>query len=140
MLEQLLGHLHNWFIDRTVSGSFDIRNGSIDVDGMQDGQWFRIIGSVFNDGLHLAPANDLHDESFNGKVQLLAVPQAVVSLAEDIKAWCDDNAKALASPYTSESFGGYSYSKAADSFGGTGAPLGWQYQFRSRINEWKKLA
>ena len=40
------------------------------------------------------------------------------------------------SPYTSESFGGYSYTKATDA---NGAPIGWQKAFASRLNKWRKL-
>ncbi len=140
MLEEVLAHLHNWFVKDVISGSFVVADGKINLSEGQIGQYFRIIGSVFNDGLHKIGEGSLVDEEFEGTVQLLAVPKAVVELAEEIGAWCEKNADALSSPYTSESFGGYSYSKSADSVGGSGAPLGWQYQFRSRLNTWKKLA
>ena len=45
-------------------------------------------------------------------------------------------AKNAESPYTSESFGDYSYTKAT---GESGAPLTWRDVFASRLNAWRKL-
>ena len=116
MLEQVLMHLNNWFL---VPGgihedAYTIKDGSIALPFLQNGQYFRICGSVFNDGLHRYPAADLTDEAFEGTVWALAVPQAVASLADEIAAWETKNGAAAVGPYQSESFGGYSYTKATD--------------------------
>lgn len=139
MLEQVLMHLNNWFL---VSGgihedAYTIKDGSIALPFLQNGQYFRICGSVFNDGLHRYPATDLTDEAFEGTVWALAVPQAVVSLADEIDAWETKNGAAAVGPYQSESFGGYSYTKATDTH--TGGAVTWQSAFRSRLNAWRKL-
>lgn len=128
MLEQVLTHLHNWFEVETVKGTFDIVDGELPV-AVNDWQFFRIQGSVFNDGLYQAPAT-LVDETFTGKVSLLAIPKAVIDLANEIEEWQESYEKAD-SPYQSESFGGYSYSKASAST--------WQDVFKSRLNAWRKL-
>ena len=39
--------------------------------------------------------------------------------------------------FTSESFGGYSYTKATDS--ATGQPATWETVFRSQLNPYRKL-
>lgn len=142
MLEQILTHLHNWFeIDRR-SGCFTIRTGSFtaaDSDPLPDlaeGQFFRILGSVFNDGLHQWPADDLTDEVFTGTVCALAVPPAVQDLAEQVRLWQEQAGPVQ--PYQEESFGGYSYTAAADPV--SGGPLTWQAVFRSLLNPWRKLA
>ena len=138
MLEQVLLHLNNWFLVDIHEGTFTVENGSIALPFLQNGQYFRVCGSVFNDGLHQYPATDLTDETFTGTVWALAVPKAVVSLAEDIAAWQEKNGEAVASPYQSESFGGYSYTKrSAGSDSGT--LNGWQDAFRGRLNDWRKL-
>lgn len=138
MLEQVLRHLNNWFLVEIHEGTFTVEKGSIALPFLQTNQYFRICGSVFNDGLHLYPAVDLTDETFNGTVWVLAVPKAVVALAEDIATWEGKNGEAVASPYQSESFGGYSYTKrSAGSDGGT--LNGWQDAFRGRLNDWRKL-
>lgn len=135
MLEEVLNNIHNWFERSGRAGDFTIEGNTLvgGEDFLLTGQYFRVVGSVFNDGLHQWPADDLTDETFTGEVWALAVPEAVVSLANEIAAWCKANPD---SPYTSESFGGYSYSKgtAAD-----GMPMRWQDVFRRRLNSWRKL-
>ena len=84
MLEQVLRHLNNWFLVEIHEGTFAVENGSIALPFLLNNQYFRICGSVFNDGLHQYPAADLTDETFTGTVWVLAVPKAVVLLAEDI--------------------------------------------------------
>lgn len=138
MLEQVLRHLNNWFLEEIHEGTFTVENGSITLPFLLTNQYFRICGSVVNDGLHKYPAVDLTDETFTGTVWALAVPKAVVALAEDIAAWEEKNGEAVASPYQSESFGGYSYTKrSAGSDSGT--LNGWQDAFRGRLNDWRKL-
>lgn len=138
MLEQVLRHLNNWFLVDIHEGTFTVENGSIALPFLQINQYFRICGSMFNDGLHQYPAGDLTDETFTGTVWVLAVPKSVVALAEDIAAWEEKNGEAVASPYQSESFGGYSYTKrSAGSDSGT--LNGWQDAFRGRLNDWRKL-
>ena len=139
MLEQVLRHLNNWFLVDIHEGTFTVENGSIALPFLQTNQYFRICGSVFNDGLHLYPAVDLTDEVFTGTVWALAVPKAVVSLSEDIDAWQEKNGEAVLSPYTRESFGGYSYTKASGGTGGTSAITGWQDAFRGRLNDWRRI-
>ena len=142
MLGQILAYIHNWFVTEIVTGDYVISNGSIDLDFLQEGQYFRIFGSVFNDGVHQYPANDLKDESFSGVVWAMAVPPEVIALCDEIKDWEAKYGEAVNSPYQSESFGGYSYSKASASYGnGTGSvPVnGWRSAFASRLNRWRKI-
>ena len=139
MLEQVLMHLKNWFLvpGGIHEGTYTIEDGGITLPFLANGQYFRICGSVFNDGLHQYPASDLKAETFDGTVWALAVPQAVIELAAEIEAWQTKNGDASVSPYQSESFGGYSYSKATDS--ASGGAVTWQSAFRSRLNAWRKL-
>lgn len=140
MLEQLLMCLNNWFLlpDGVHAGMYSVEQGGITLPFLRDGQYFRIVGSVFNDGLHQYPAVDLTDETFTGSVWALAVPKAVIDLSVEIEAWQEKNGEAVASPYQSESFGGYSYTKrSAGSDSGT--LNGWQDAFRGRLNVWRKL-
>nr|DAU34927.1 MAG TPA: Protein of unknown function (DUF3199) [Caudoviricetes sp.] len=139
MLEQVLRHLNNWFLVEIHEGTFTVENGSITLPFLQTNQYFRICGSVFNDGLHQYPVTDLTDGTFTGTVWVLAVPKAVVTLSEDIAAWEKKNGEAVLSPYTSESFGGYSYTKASGGKADTSAVTGWQDAFKSRLNDWRKL-
>ena len=139
MLEQVLMHLKNWFLvpGGIHEGTYTIEDGGITLPFLANGQYFRICGSVFNDGLHQYPASDLKAETFDGTVWALAIPQAVIDLAAEIEAWQKKNGDASVSPYQAESFGGYSYSKATDS--ASGGAVTWQSAFRSRLSAWRKL-
>ena len=135
MLEQILAHLNNWFLvpNGVFQGEYAISDGTIELPFLRPGQYFRIIGSVFNDGLHQYPAEDLTDETFDGAVWALGIPKQVITLADEIKTWTE---KHQPSAYTSESFGGYSRTVAT---GSNGAPMGWQDVFRSQLNPYRKI-
>ena len=136
MLEQVLQHLNNWFLvpDGIHSGEFTVQDGGITLPFLQTGQYFRVVGSVFNDGLHQYPAKDMTEETFDGAVWALAVPKSVISLADEIAAWDEKNG--VPGPYTSESFGGYSYSKATNT---SGVAVVWQDVFKGRLNTWRRI-
>lgn len=139
MLEEILRSLRNWFACGKATGRIRIEGGCLAPPpglALAEGQYLRIQGSVFNDGLHQWPACDLTDEEFVGTVWALAVPAAVLELADEIEAWCAGHAGELASPYQSESFGGYSYTRLGTPDGR--APT-WREQFRSRLDPWRKL-
>lgn len=142
MLTELCQELRNWFDRERHTGTFTIQGGNITADFLREGQYFRIIGSIFSDGVHQYPAADLPDETFDGAVWALAIPKPVIKLSEDIDAWrgkYEAVDSAAMSPYTSESFGGYSYSKAAAGAGSGGSASGWKAAFASRMNAWRKL-
>lgn len=142
MLTELCQELKNWFEVDKRAGAFEISNGNIVADFLQNGQYFRIMGSIFNDGVHKYPAEDLTDETFTGAVWALAIPKPVIDLAEDIADWrtrYEAPDSAALSPYNSESFGGYSYSKSGSSADGGGSDVSWRGAFRSRLNIWRKL-
>lgn len=139
MLEQVLLYLKNFFIveNGVYDGEYTIKGGNIDLPFLQNGQYFRILGSVFNDGVYQytdSVALHLKDETFDGTIWALAIPHAVIALADEIEAWEAKNA--TETPFVSESFGGYSYSRATNS---NGQPAGWQDVFRSRLNPYRKL-
>ena len=136
MLEQVLTYLNNWFLTEIHEGTFTIQDGGITLPFLQTGQYFRIMGSVFNDGLHQYPTADLIDEEFFGTVWVLAVPKAVVQMAEEMEVWESKNGAVAAGPYQSESFGGYSYSKASGS-GASGTMTVFD-AFSIRLNAYKK--
>lgn len=138
MLEQVLRHLRNWFVVHAERGEYTIAKGSISLPFLRDGQYFRIIGSIFNDGVYKYGGDlALTDETFCGAVWALAVPPALLEVVERIEAWDAKYAEAAASPYTSESFGGYSYTKAGGA-DGQGADT-WQQAFRAELNAWRKI-
>lgn len=139
MLTEVLRLLRNWFEREKVLGTFSVVGGALvgtEVN-LQPNQYYRIIGSVFNDGVHKQGDTLVDEDTFKGAVWLLAIPTEVVDLANDIASWVSANSGALNSPYQSESFGGYSYS--LKSGGSAGGSVTWQSQFASRLNAWRKI-
>lgn len=133
--------VNNYFEQTRIFGKFEIINGNIDLNryGIQEGQYIRVVGSVFNDGVYqypIPPENELVDEKFDGAIWVMAVPSSVVTQIEEVNQWEATNQSTLNSPYQSESFGGYSYTlKAENAEGG----LNWQTHFRRKLDRWRKV-
>lgn len=138
MLTELCAEIRNYFLmpNGIHTGTFSISGGELaPSDFLKEGQYFRIVGSTFNDGVHQYPAVGLVDESFAGAVWAMAIPPAVIALSDEIKVFCESDA-AKVSQYQSESFGGYSYTKATDK---DGAVLSWQTVFAKRLNKYRRM-
>lgn len=146
VLEDILGHIHNWFdgnIAPIVVTDCEIANGELPESvSILSGAWYRIQGSVLNDGLHLSPSTDLSDETFDGTITILTIPRPLLRLAEEISDWQALYGEATNSPYASESFGGYTYTMrgASSSQGGSGGLTGWREVFADRLNQWRKMS
>lgn len=141
-ISELCTELNNWFEREVYSGTFEIRDGVLDVDFLLNNQYFRIVGSVFNDGVHKFLDEHLTDETFSGEIWAMAVPPDVISLVSAINDWEEKNAAAINSPYSSESFGGYSYSlvgQSDNSGSATSTGATWQGKFRTQLNKWRKV-
>ena len=152
MLTEVCQYLRNWFTRAQYRGVFKIENGELQTQfdagnefgavKIINGQYFRIINSALNDGVYKYPVTDLKDEEFDGAVWTMNVPPAVVSLCAEIEAWCEKYGgvdSAMLSPYQSESFGGYSYSKSngGDADGANG--VSWKTVFGARLAPWRKI-
>ena len=140
-LEEVLRHVNNRFEMEEAHGSFSISGGTLEVPDCLNGQYYWIEGSVMNDGLHLHPDTDMRDEEFSGKVTLLAIPRGLVDLSDEIAAWNEEHAAQIDGPYQSESFGGYSYSRAQGASSGGEAQMdGWRLHFAGRLRPYRKLS
>lgn len=144
MLTEICAELKNWFI----KDEQDIHEGTFTVDGadiapldfLQDGQYFRIVGSVFNDGVHKKDSSlNLVSETFDGAIWAMRLPKAVIDLDGKIKDWIDKYGEAADSPYNSESFGGYSYTKGGSSGASGASGNGWKHSFAGELNKWRKI-
>ena len=137
-------------IENIHSGTFTITDGVIaPLNYLIVGQYFRIAGSVLNDGVYQYtgdPIPELKNETFTGAIWAMYIPPAFLKLCEEIDAWQNKYGTADSnnmSPYQSESIAGvYSYSKAS---GGGSAGSGestannWQGVYKSRLNKWRRL-
>lgn len=147
MLTELCEEIRNYFLRDYVKdihdGTFTISDGGIEpLSFLQENQYFRIVGSVFNDGVHKYGDHDLTDETFSGAVWAMAVPPAVIALSTEIDDWVSANADVLASPYQSESFGGYAYSKGSGRSGSSGSAstYSWQDHFAIKLSPYRRVS
>ena len=147
MLTEICAEIRNYFSleeDRTL-GDFAVVNGAIAPSvSLDDNQYYRIVGSVFNDGVHKKGEQLIDEDVFHGAVWKMRVPKTVLDLSTEIAAWQAENGSSQSanmSPFTSESFGGYSYSKGSGGSAGSGAgasAVTWQTMFAKRLNPYRK--
>ena len=153
MLTEICQYLKNWFNRKPngeeypkYSGTVKIHDGVITFSGdfaLANGQYFRILGSLFNEGVHIYGGSDLKDEEFDGAVWSMAVPPVIVSLANEIAAWQEKygsvESEAM-SPFQSESFGGYSYSKPQSyASSQNGSQSNWESIYAASLAPWRKI-
>ena len=144
-MTEVFQYLRNWF-DRNQPkyyGKFIIEDGALVGDyEIATGQFYRIIGSALNDGVYIYGQDKLDDETFEGAIWLMAVPKDVRNLIAEIGSWQEKYGgvdSANMSPYQSESFGGYSYTKASGGSTSSASVPTWQSVFADRLGRYKKL-
>ena len=89
MLYELCAEVRNWFVSEKHNGIFTVKDGNMPLDFLQDGQYFRILGSVYNDGVYQYPAV-LTDEVFEGQIWAMRVPPAFIALSGEIDEYIAD--------------------------------------------------
>ena len=149
MLDELCGYLNNYFVvkpDFYHKGTFTVTAEDGIVCGfLQEGQYFRVKNSIFNNGVWKYPSVGMTPEIFTGEIWAMAVPPAVIALLTDIQAWHDKYGgidSVNYSPFTSESFNNYSYSKGSRynaSGSSNGTPVTWKDVFADRLARWRKI-
>ncbi len=149
MLTEICADIKNYFCYQSDIhiGDFSIVNGEI-VPAMNfPTDYIRIVGSHRNDGVHcLTDENDtlIDEPEFHGAVWIMSPPADFLALVAEIQAWQEKNGaldSPAMSPFNSESFGGYSYSKSGgnSSGGSSSGGANWQAAFRSRLNLYRRI-
>ena len=143
---EVCSYLKNWFDRNQLKyfGNVSIINGALsETYDLKVGQYFRIVGSTLNDGVYQYPITTLTDETFNGAIWGMSLPKAFIALLNDIEAWKTKYASAdsaAMSPFNSESFGGYSYSKSSGAGDTNKDKSGtWQGVFGARLAPYRKM-
>lgn len=140
MLTEICTEIKNFFTYDSDKhfGDFSIIDGKIASSFNIPTDYVRIAGSHLNDGVHKLSDADLKDEEFHGAIWVMSPPDAFLKLAEEIEEWqkkngaVDSNAM---SPFNSESFGGYTYSKSS----GSENTSTWVYTFSKRLNHYRRI-
>lgn len=137
MLNEVCLRIHNFFVSASDihTGRFSIQDGGLTPPvEMEEGQYYRVIGSVFNDGVH-KKGDVLKDEGeFDGGVWLMRPPKDFLDLVGEMEAY--EEKYGTVSPYDSESFGGYTYSRGRNK---AGQPLTVFDAFDGRLNVYRKI-
>ena len=149
MIGDICAEIKNYFTyeDDKYIDDWVISNGQVSptIDFPTD--YIRIVGSRKNDGVHKRGTNGfaLVDEEFHGAIWIMSMPADFLALVAEITAWQEVNGNvnsANMSPFQSESFGGYSYSKGSNynAANGSSAPtVTWQSQFKDRLNIYRRI-
>ena len=140
MLYEVMLAAKNFFYvkNASVTDDFTIVEGSIALPFVLDGQYYRIEGSVFNDGVYQHGYDDtsLIDETFNGTISPLKPDKAFIAFANKVEEYEKANAATAAGPFLSESFDGYSYTRATNAKGNA---VTWKDVFADDLRRWRKL-
>lgn len=148
MLTEVCHEVNNYFRRDSIRKTFSVVDGSLVgiPDGfLQEGQYFLIEGSIFNDGVHKFDSKLVltNEAEFSGNIWSLAIPPEFLDLVAEISAWevkYGGADSAAMSPFSSESFGGYSYSKssAGNTSDGSSDGSNWKTVFASRLSKWRR--
>lgn len=146
MIGEICAEIKNYFVYKNDIhiGDWVISNGQISPILDLPTGYIRIVGSRLNDGVHKVSDLNLVDESFHGGIWIMSPPADFILLVKEIEDWQEKNGKsdsAAMSPFQSESFGGYSYSKASggNSSGSSIVPT-WQSVYASRLNRYRRIS
>jgi hypothetical protein len=108
---------------------------------MQEGQHFALVRTHYVYGTY-AYGDEIEDSEFDGAVWLMDVPKDVMDVAEKMTEWESANGgvdSPAMSPYQSESFGGYSYSKGSSGKGKVGSSVFDNAEFAAVLSPFKKI-
>lgn len=142
MLENILKYLNNHFYAWQEVGGFIINDNKIKVKANYvQGQYIRITGSILNNGVYqiknvegeMIELEGLTNEIFEGCIFGLAIPKDLLKLAEVIEEYEKENKK---NNVISESFGGYSYTKATDKSGNIAS---WESVYFNALCKYRRI-
>lgn len=134
---------------------------------LQPGRWYRILDSDFHDGVYQVPEEqagepeeepeeeeeekaetaeeeneieepeEIKSETFPCTLWVLGVPSSLLTILAEMEDWQTKYGGIMNSPYQSESFGGYSYSKSGSSSSAGGTATVWT-QFADALAPYKR--
>ncbi len=132
----------NFFETGYLKTTFLIEGGAISPAALfRPGAYIAIEDSYYHNGvfrvgeggvLEGVPAG-VFDETFTGRVYFLNPPSGFLRLCEEIASFVEKTPKGA---YQSESFGAYSYTRAA---GKNGGALTWQERFADELAQYRKM-
>ena len=144
MLTEICQYLHNYFEYEKHIGLISVLSGSIYCDGEEvligEGQYFALFRDKFVLGVY-KQGDQITNRTFDGAIWLMDVPEAILNADKWADDWMKANGgvdSAASSPFQSESFGGYSYSKSSGN-GKIGGSIFDQAVFVGMLAPYRKL-
>lgn len=147
MLNAVCANIRNYFTYESDKhfGDFAIVDGLITPSFDIPTDYIRIVGSHLNDGVHKRENDSfsLVDEGeFHGAVWVMSPPKDFLELVKTMEDWQakygNINSEAM-SPFNSESFGGYSYSKSSGSSDGSGGAADAIRLFARQLDMYRRI-
>lgn len=134
----LMRETRNYFPSAALDAFWTLHNGTLTPSGsLAAGSWVAVTGSFYNNGVYQLDGNaailGAVDESWQGRIWLLAPPADFLALADQISAWAEQQGQGAA---VKESFGAYSREVAT---GPDGRPLTWQVQFAEALRPYRRM-
>lgn len=134
--------LKNYFItdfDKDLYfGEFVIANNIITLDFLETNQYFRIVGSKFNDGVYKYDNKlTLVDETFSGAIWAMSVPPDFLAAVKEAEDYLTAHPTGI--EFQSESFGGYSYTRNQ---GGKSTSTGFWFlpnTIAQKLNQYRRM-
>lgn len=146
MLNEVCAEIRNYFVykDDRVFDDFSIVDGEITPTVDIPSDYIRIVGSRKNDGVYKVSEMELTDEDeFHGAIWFMNPPADFLETVSEIEAWMEKNGdvdSSAMSPFNSESFGGYSYSKGTSTTGSGGsAGADWRSVYAPRLSQYRRI-
>lgn len=146
MLSRICVYLKNYFETERIIGDVVISDGVITVDGVEvelaDGEYFALFHEHYAYGVFQNGADYVEDNSFRGAVWRMDVPDSILDAMKWALEWeakngnPDDNAN---SAFNSESFGGYTYTKAQSSMSTIGSTVFNNAKFKSMLAPYMRI-
>lgn len=150
MLNTICAEIRNYFTFEKDKhfGDFAIVSGAITPSFDIPTDYIRIVGSHKNDGVHKrgdSGFNLVDEGEFHGAVWVMSPPKDFLALVAEIEAWQAKNGgldSQAMSPFNSESFGGYSYSKSSGGSSASGSASGaasWVAAYNGRLSIYRRI-
>lgn len=114
-LEEMMWDHRNFFPGEHWSCTkHPIQSGSIQLPGLEVGDYYMIEGSKRNNGLHIHGESDLVGETLTGCVTECRIPKDFIKWNEQVNVWFKEEYPKIYSVFESESYGGYAYKLKAE--------------------------
>ena len=131
-VQDVMRHIRNYFIASTLTGTFTVTDGVLDLDPpLAPHAWIAIEGSGSLDGVHQLDENgclpDTADGSWRGMLHLLSPTADFLRLCADIRSWADKHPDET---LRTEKFGSYSRSQSS---------CAWEKVFERRLRPYQKM-